>query len=245
MIYEYQTGVTKEDFKKALREKNLLNDKQLELLSIIYQLERHEATASQLALLTNQSHHGTINLQFAQIAKKISKYIEKPPPIRSNGTNRWWAFLANTKAHEQYWFWILKPELVAAIEELRLFDYEDIHFPEEIRTEKVYHEGLLKRITVNAYERNPQARKLCIEYYGLNCAVCAFNFKKSYGDIGIGYIHVHHLKPIAEIGGNYEIDPIKDLRPICPNCHAMIHRLSETISIEELKETIKNNKLFA
>lgn len=38
-----------------------------------------------------------------------------------------------------------------------------------------------------------------------------------------GIIHVHHLAPLHESTGVREVDPEKDLIPVCPNCHAAIH----------------------
>lgn len=87
-------------------------------------------------------------------------------------------------------------------------------------------------------ERDAIARLRCIEHYGTECVVCGFDFGKKFGDIGDGFIHVHHLKPISEQPEAYEVDPIRDLRPICPNCHAMLHRRSPPYSIEELSEII-------
>jgi predicted HNH restriction endonuclease len=113
-------------------------------------------------------------------------------------------------------------------------------FPDEIKLNKneKYLEGALKSITVNAFERDPKARKKCIEAHGVNCIICGFNFEKQYGEIGNGFIHVHHIKPLSEIGEEYEIDPIKDLCPICPNCHAMMHRKNPPYSTEEIKNMI-------
>jgi 5-methylcytosine-specific restriction protein A len=45
---------------------------------------------------------------------------------------------------------------------------------------------------------------------------------------------VHHLRPLAEIGAEYVLDPEVDLRPVCPNCHAMLHRTRPPMSIEAL-----------
>jgi 5-methylcytosine-specific restriction protein A len=56
--------------------------------------------------------------------------------------------------------------------------------------------------------------------------------------LGEGFIHVHHLKPLAQIGEQYELDPINDLRPVCPNCHAMLHRASPALSIDALRALI-------
>lgn len=102
-------------------------------------------------------------------------------------------------------------------------------------------EGNLKTIVVNAFERNPIARKQCLKYYGTSCLCCGFDFYRTYGEIGQNYIHVHHIIPLAKIRKNYQVDPIKDLIPLCANCHAMIHRTTPALSIEELKEIIKQS----
>ncbi|MBR7799009.1 HNH endonuclease [Undibacterium fentianense] len=110
-------------------------------------------------------------------------------------------------------------------------------FPDEI-TDESYSEGSVKSVVVNAYERNPKARDACLAHYGNSCYVCGFNFGDVYGDIGNGFIHVHHLKEISSIGREYKVDPIKDLRPLCPNCHAMVHTQKPAISPEELKRRL-------
>ncbi|MBX3613144.1 MAG: HNH endonuclease, partial [Burkholderiaceae bacterium] len=97
-------------------------------------------------------------------------------------------------------------------------------FPDEVESES-FIEGAKRTVTVNAFERAPRARAVCIKYWGCKCVVCAFDFSVRYGPIGEGFIHVHHIKPLSEIGKDYVLDPIRDLRPVCPNCHAMLHRL--------------------
>jgi hypothetical protein len=109
--------------------------------------------------------------------------------------------------------------------------------PEEIPA-SVHFEGAAREIKVNAYERNPLARKLCLEVYGCSCVVCGFNFEKVFGQFAAGFIHVHHLVPLSDIGQSYEVDPIRDLRPVCPNCHAAIHMSGVVRSIEEVKELL-------
>ena len=58
------------------------------------------------------------------------------------------------------------------------------------------------------------------------------------GYIRNGFIHVHHNKPILAIKVEYTLDPILDLRPLCPNCHAIAHLRQEPYSIEEIKDMI-------
>ena len=95
---------------------------------------------------------------------------------------------------------------------------------------------------MNTYERNSKAREICINHWKPICSVCEFDFGSVYGEIGAGYIHVHHLIPLSQIGKSYQIDPINDLRPICPNCHSMLHRSEPPLTIEELKEIIRARK---
>ncbi|MBW4651884.1 MAG: HNH endonuclease [Kaiparowitsia implicata GSE-PSE-MK54-09C] len=113
------------------------------------------------------------------------------------------------------------------------------HFsPDEVDSAEKFVEGAAKRVLVNAYERDPKARQKRLDYYGLDCSACGFNFGKVFRELGEGFIHVHHVRPISQIAEEYEVDPVKDLRPVCPNCHAMIHRRSPPLSIEEIKKLL-------
>ena len=69
-----------------------------------------------------------------------------------------------------------------------------------------------------------------------------FDFEAVYGGLGRGFIHVHHLVPVSTIGKEYKIDPIQDLRPVCPNCHSMLHKNNPPLTIEELKNIIQNKQ---
>lgn len=100
-------------------------------------------------------------------------------------------------------------------------------------------EGKVTRISVARYERNRIARWRCIMRWGIKCAVCAFDFEETYGSVGEGFIHVHHLIPISAIGEDYQLNPEEDLRPLCPNCHAMVHRTEPPRSIEEMIRILK------
>jgi len=112
-------------------------------------------------------------------------------------------------------------------------------FPDELEPGHKYVEGARKQVRVNAYERDPRARKACLKKHGFNCAVCGFSFEARYGLLGKDFIHVHHLKPMALTDGEYELDPVTDLRPVCPNCHAMLHRQEQMLSIEELQAILE------
>ena len=133
-----------------------------------------------------------------------------------------------------------------AIQEWLLENYTDntnnTVYPDEIEVDNLF-EGLKIQITVNAYERNSKARQECIKHYGTKCFICHFNFEKTYGEIGKNFIHVHHVKPLSEINEEYKVNPIQDLRPVCPNCHAMIHKRKPAYNIEEIKSLLVKNDL--
>ena len=49
---------------------------------------------------------------------------------------------------------------------------------------------------------------------------------------------MHHLLPLSEIKISYVVDPKEDLRPVCPNCHAVIHRRNPPFTLEEVRDML-------
>ena len=113
--------------------------------------------------------------------------------------------------------------------------------PEEIEEDSSYPEGANRKIIVNGYERNRQARDICIRHYGCRCIVCGLSFEETYGEVGKDHIEVHHLRQLSEVGRNYKVKPIIDLRPICPNCHSIIHLRKPQFTPEEIKKMMRRN----
>lgn len=136
---------------------------------------------------------------------------------------------------------IKKEELKNYIEKF-MNDYDSYGiFPETDNIEENIYEGARVSVNVNKYERSSMARCKCIEYHGCICNVCGIDFEKVYGEIGKGFIHVHHIKPMSEINNEYIINYKEDLIPVCPNCHAMLHRKinNRNMTVNELRELIK------
>lgn len=96
-------------------------------------------------------------------------------------------------------------------------------------------EGTRHDMFSHRYERNPLNRKICLDAKGYSCCVCGMNFEERYGIIGRHFIHVHHLVPVSQMGDDYSFNPLNDLVPVCPNCHAMLHRNDPPLSPSELK----------
>jgi len=112
--------------------------------------------------------------------------------------------------------------------------------PEEIPPDEEFEEGAVTQVLVNRYERDPAARARCIQHYGSACYVCGLALSDTYGEEVAGLIHVHHLTPIASAGGPTAVDPVRDLRPVCPNCHAVIHSVTPPRTLGEVQAMVRS-----
>lgn len=117
--------------------------------------------------------------------------------------------------------------------------FSDQPYPDEPAEDTTYPEGTVIEVKVNRYERSRNARAACINYYGPICQGCGMDFVARYGERGRDFMHVHHLLPLKQIKKAYKVDPIAHLRPICPNCHAMIHRREPMLSIDGLRAIVR------
>ncbi len=102
-------------------------------------------------------------------------------------------------------------------------------------------EGGRKMISSFRYERKPSNRKDAFDLHGFDCAVCGFNFGKTYGSWGQGFAEVHHLIPFFETGSQHrQTNPQIDLAVVCSNCHRMMHRKKGmTLTVKELRNKLR------
>lgn len=112
-------------------------------------------------------------------------------------------------------------------------------FTDEYPVDTEHWEGHGKKVTVNRYERDPAARGACIAIHGTRCKACGLDMRRTYGELAEGFIHVHHVVPLSSIRSGYKVDPENDLVPVCPNCHAMLHRRKPPLDVEQLKAILK------
>ena len=119
---------------------------------------------------------------------------------------------------------------------------EELYEHEDLPEAETYIEGSVKRVLVNQYERDALAREKCLDHHGTVCSICGFDFSKCYGDSMSGFIHVHHINPLSDIGKEYQVNPITDLMPICPNCHAVIHSKKIALSPDKVKDLLVKNR---
>lgn len=106
--------------------------------------------------------------------------------------------------------------------------------------EDLLEEGKKIEQLTQKYERNLLARKKCIAHYGCTCKICNFNFEEKYGASFASIIEVHHIFPLHLIGENYIVDPVRDLIPVCANCHRALHSKPNGVySPEEMRKIIQ------
>lgn len=252
VLYRENLEITSKQWLDMLEDDTIFKDKNISLMLALYQCNSYREKASVLAKNMGISRHSVLNSQIGWLGKRImSKFPHIKFPTSEDGKIEYWhiPFWAEDAEIKGQYYWELRPELKEAIRLLMSSSKREMlelseEFPiaQELAEKQIdeLYEGAKKQIIVNAYERNGKARQLCINEYGYKCCICDFDFEEVYGDIGFQYIEVHHLKPLHKVDREYQIDPINDLRPICPNCHAMLHRAN--LSCEELKNRLKQKK---
>lgn len=233
------TELNDSEWSEILMDSEITNEVDLSIFQALYSFQDQKAYASQIALIL-ETTHPPLNLEIGRYAKRIASKYEINFTERSEKQYKFWDLFFKGWDEGTKFVWQLRPELKSALENTNLtgdISYAE-ELPKEIKTE--FYEGLKKTVIVNSYERNSKARELCVKHWKAICAVCDFNFERVYGEVGKGFIHVHHLIPVAKIGKTYQVNPIKDLIPVCPNCHSIIHKKEPPYSIEEMKRMLKN-----
>ena len=132
----------------------------------------------------------------------------------------------------------------------RLSQLDESAFPIPSRPDKPrtlgevdeYREGAVERVLVNRFERDPKARAACIRHHGVKCKACGLDFEERYGEAARGFIHVHHTRPLSRMRASNRVDPKRDLVPVCPNCHAVLHLQDPPYDIEQLKVMIRSQE---
>lgn len=200
-------------------------------------------TWANLAGVVGYPNGSSINLQYGRFAERIARQLGLSEKPRDSGGGEWWLWVLVRWARHRdtdsgHTVFVLRQPVVEALRLLGWGGPPGFTSPDEVPSRVPLIEGAVCRITVNAYERNPEARRQCIAAHGTACCICGFRFGLEYGPEAEGYIHVHHVRPLAEVEGEYVVDPVEDLRPVCPNCHAVLHLGGRCRTIEEVKQLL-------
>lgn len=211
--------------------------KRLELLTSLYHAPDRAATTTQLAQMVGIPSYQGVNAQMGILGRLFCVEMKIVADNGASVPKYWSIWSQGWRGRDGFFYWQMLPEVAEALETLGWVSGGEVRLPEEVTGR--FLEGATTRITVNRYERDRNAREACIRYWGRSCVVCDFNFEDFYGPLGKEYIHVHHLEELSLGSGEYEVDPRENLRPVCPNCHAMLHRKRPALGIEALREVLR------
>lgn len=131
------------------------------------------------------------------------------------------------------------------VKRVRNISANDINLTEETKQEESQPrtEGKKTVYYTTKYERSVQNREETIRIHGTKCMICGFDFEKKYGELGKGYIEVHHIKPLSDLNEEVVVNPATDLICVCSNCHRMLHRFRNyMVSVEELRQIVEDKK---
>lgn len=224
---------------KALAEEGLPS-KHLALLRLHHAAPNHTTTWKRLAAAVGYHRGSDVNLQYGRLAHRVADQlgIRKKP-------RGFWLFVLVDWADEcdpesGHTAFVLRAPVIQALAKLGLVDdSRPVCLPDELPTDQTLKEGGRLQVLVNAHERNPEARRRCLQAHGTRCAACGLSFGATYGPDCEGFIHVHHLRPLSGKKRPSRVDPVRDLRPVCPNCHAVIHLSSPCLTIEQVRGRLR------
>jgi putative restriction endonuclease len=204
------------------------------MLQAHYHSDKRTLTAARMAHAMHYENWNGANLQYGKLAKLVGGALGwRPLP------NIGLEVLATFEKPEHEWLWIMRAEIAKALEQLGWVGEDADTFPQEVATATPVFEGAVRVITVNAYERSTAARQKCVLHHGPACSACGVVLADVYGEVAQGYVHVHHLRPLAALNGKYRVDPARDLRPVCPNCHAIIHLETPPHTIQQVRRFLQ------
>lgn len=253
--YEADIDITVEEWKSMVKNPKIFGEKYLDMILKWYNEIDHQATTQAVmekypSNLKGSPYNGYVIGLTNRILKHLNRFeVIYPEDAPEEGKSK---FIVPFEGwHEDYnpskhFVWKLRDELVQALEELGMVDVQSFPSEEEELTSIIVEntpEGKKVACYTTRYERSAKNRSNAIKIHGNICQGCGFDFEKIYGEIGKGYIEVHHTKPLYEEGGTVEINPATDLICVCSNCHRMIHRRKDKVlSLTELKELLSASK---
>ena len=114
-------------------------------------------------------------------------------------------------------------------------------------------EGTQAIVKTRVYKRSSKLREKAIQFYTVDdrikCQACCFDFEEFYGEYGKNFIEIHHQKPVFQFDGDdlekTIEEALKNVIPVCSNCHRMIHRKRDKpLSLEQLKDYVQQDLDF-
>lgn len=243
---------TAQDYYEALvkLKRESISPKHLEMLEAHLAAPNHTATWADLAEAVGYSSYKIVNLQYGKFARRLADQLGiAEPPLADQFRGGFWLYVLVDWAHERgrlgHTAYVMRPPLVSALKRLgwRAPAATAPKHPAGSSPDagsRTYNEGAPRDVVQTVRERDPRARGECLRHYGTTCSACGKSLDSIYGPVAADLIHVHHVAPLADADSGRATDPIRDLRPVCPNCHGVIHRREPPYSVDEVRAFIRS-----
>jgi 5-methylcytosine-specific restriction protein A len=206
-----------------------LTDREKRALIALWQLPDSAGTSKEVAEQAGFTHFIEANGCIGTVGNKLAKFFSR---LRPGEEEPGYTFIADGERQDGKFVWHLLKDICEAIEQLGWVE------PLLASQFKEYEEGEISLVSLTRYERSPAAREAALKAHGYVCSACGFDFGTFYGERGRQFIEVHHLEPLNLAAYPRHTDPERDLRPVCSNCHRIIHRGEPMLSIEQIREII-------
>ncbi len=148
------------------------------------------------------------------------------------------------KGEEDVWheFYDRKEDLHAAAQAIRSTitsdDYRTLEAEDDPEIAEAEEGKILTRVHISRERNRDLIKKKKADVLkrlgSLKCEVCSFDFEEFYGDRGVGFAEIHHLKPLNTLQPGSKTR-LEDLSVLCANCHRMVHAKKPWLSLDELK----------
>lgn len=177
---------------------------------------------------------------------KMCNFLRFDPDYKGKGLQR------GSKLEEEVWnefhndktkLHVLAQSIISGVE----LEKEEVSKSINMDEEEEFPEGkILYRIHKHRERNNSVIKKkkqIALDENKLRCEICEFDFFKTYGELGKGFIECHHTIPISNYIENTKTR-LNDLVLVCSNCHRMLHRKRPWLEKEELKKLIKEKSVL-
>jgi len=179
----------------------------------------------------------TLNGEFGKLGHHVYERLRWHPEGWQPPDFEWCSVLVHFDWSDHGWIWTARKEFVYALNGIFMHEVETGTTDPE-----TFSEGRSTQRKITIFERSRSARKACLKEFGARCFICQFDFGKKYGSRFAGNIHVHHLNPISWRTAMYELDPKRDLRPVCPNCHYVLHLKDPPYTVKQVQHFFRNSQ---
>ncbi len=217
-----------------------LSIQQLEILQVLVHAPNHTINAGAIAKQMG-IHHLTVNALFANVGERVLKAIVRasPHPVTTDFAKPWQVLARQGSSGLVKGFpWELRPEVVEFLQKPSLLENNFLTSDEPCDMPPLS-EGSTSHALNIVRDRNALARAECLSAHGKACVACGLDMGQIYGPEFSNCVHVHHLNPLSQTDGPHTVDPIKDLVPVCPNCHSVIHAHGQLRTPQQVSDLLK------